>query len=145
MNTSLLITRIRKEEIMSTTITKTGKRDQVADDIEHGDHHSGAEDQTQIDNARAYIAAEIRRAATPQHDVHVTVTGHHADNGVDPARQYRRITIEIVASPPQNAAGPQRGMTGLTAETAHTDTPAVSTLPSQEDQQGTEDQQQEGD
>jgi hypothetical protein len=36
-------------------------------------------------------------------------------------------------------------MTGLTAETAHTDTTAVSTLPSQEDQQGTEDQQQEGD
>lgn len=105
------------------TFTKTGKRDAVADEIERGDHDAPG-DQSQLDMARAYIGSEVRRAATPQHDVYVSVSGHHQDEGIDPARQYRHIVIEIRASPDPPATSSALGLNnkplnvpGLTTET----------------------------
>jgi len=121
--------------------TKIGKRDEVADEIERGDHDAPG-DQSQLDLVRAYIASEVRLAATPQHDVYVSVSGHNKDEGIDPERQYRHIVIEIRASPDPTATSSALGLDnkqlnvpGLTtetlraAETIRTNTPNLAEGP----------------
>ena len=123
------------------TFTKTGKRDEVADEIEKGDHDAPG-DQSQLDLVRAYIASEVRLAATPQHDVYVSVSGHNKDEGIDPERQFRHILIEIRASPDPTATSSALGLDnkqlnvpGLTtetlraAETIRTNTPNLAEGP----------------
>lgn len=130
----------RKRKTMSFSFSRTGKRDEAAREILEGDHHAIG-DQTQFDEARQYIHDEVMRAATPQHDVHVTVEGHHRDEGIDPSRQYRRIRIEIVSSPGSETSGPlgisrqNLNVPGLTtetiraAETIRTNTPHLGEGP----------------